>query len=168
MKSKIDAVLEKLMVSIMALLVIDVLWQVLSRFLNKLLVTKFDTQIPTQFYSFTDELAGYLLIWVALLGAAYATGTKSHIAIELLQSKLSKANNQKLSKIINLIIATFSFSVLIIGGSQLVYISFYLGQVSSAMQVPIGIVYLIVPISGLLITYYVLNDAFNSPKKMEG
>lgn len=165
MKRKIDFVLGKIMVIIMSILVIDVLWQVISRFLNTFLVKQFNIQVPTVYYSFTDELAGFLLIWVALLGAAYATGTKSHMAIELLQTKLSQRGNEKLSKIINLCIATFSMSVMVIGGSQLVFTRFYLGQVSAAMQIPIGIVYLVVPISGLLITYYVINDTFNSPSK---
>ena len=32
----------------------------------------------------TDELAGYLLIWVGLLGAAYVSGKNEHLAIDLL------------------------------------------------------------------------------------
>ena len=167
MRKKIDFVLEKLMVGIMALLVIDVLWQVISRFLNSFLAAKFDTQIPTQYYAFTDELAGFLLVWVALLGAAYAAGTRSHMAIELLQSKLSQAGNQKLAKIINMCMAAFSIPVMVVGGSILVFTRFYLGQVSAAMQIPIGFVYMVVPISGALITFYVLNDAFSSPNKLE-
>ena len=37
---------------------------------------------------FTDELARYLLIWLGLLGAAYAVGQRMHLAIDLLPRAL--------------------------------------------------------------------------------
>ena len=57
MRKIIDKGLELSLIFLMAFLVVDVLWQVLSRYI---LVS------PS---SVTDELAGYLLIWVGLLGA---------------------------------------------------------------------------------------------------
>ena len=60
MRKIIDKGLELSLIFLMAFLVVDVLWQVLSRYI---LVS------PS---SVTDELAGYLLIWVGLLGAATA------------------------------------------------------------------------------------------------
>ena len=61
MRKIIDKGLELSLIFLMAFLVVDVLWQVLSRYI---LVS------PS---SVTDELAGYLLIWVGLLGAALAS-----------------------------------------------------------------------------------------------
>lgn len=157
-KSRIDKILEKILLVLMIVLVLDVLWQVLARYLSRLMVNQFEVQIPTVLYSFTDELAGFLLIWVALLGAAYATGKKQHLAIDLLSSKLKANGKIALSKFINILILLFALSVLIVGGVWLVYTRFRLGQVSSAMEIPIGFVYLIVPVSGMLITYYVIHD----------
>ncbi|MCK4698921.1 MAG: TRAP transporter small permease subunit, partial [Bacteroidales bacterium] len=77
LRKKIDKILYVFLAIVMAILVLDVLWQVASRYL-------FNS--PS---SFTDELAGFLLIWVGLLGAAYGTGTKIHLAIDLLPSKLN-------------------------------------------------------------------------------
>lgn len=130
----------------MAILVIDVLWQVASRYL-------FNS--PS---SFTDELAGFLLIWVGLLGAAYGTGTKIHLAIDLLPSKLSFDRRKYLEVIINCLIAVFSLLVFVIGGSWLVYTRFYLGQVSAALEIPLGYVYLVLPVSGLLIIFYAVSN----------
>lgn len=144
----------------MIVLVLDVLWQVISRYLNKLLVNQFSLQIPTKYYAFTDELAGFLLIWVALLGAAYATGKKQHLAIDLLITKLNASGKNILSGIIYFLVFLFAISVLVIGGVWLVYTRFYLGQISSTMEIPIGFVYLIVPVSGLLISYYAADDFF--------
>ena len=72
MRKIIDKGLELSLIFLMAFLVVDVLWQVLSRYI---LVS------PS---SMTDELAGYLLIWVGLLGAAYVSGKNEHLAIDLL------------------------------------------------------------------------------------
>jgi TRAP-type C4-dicarboxylate transport system permease small subunit len=44
--------------------------------------------------------------------------------------------------------------VLVIGGTWLVYTRFYLGVTSAALQIPLGYVYIVLPLSGLLIVYY--------------
>ncbi|MGD2033564.1 MAG: TRAP transporter small permease [Bacteroidales bacterium] len=164
-RKAIDRALEIMMVVTMIILMLDVLWQVASRYLNKLLVNHFALQIPTKYYAFTDELAGFLLIWVALLGSAYATGKKQHLAIDLLITKLGREGKIILSGIINFLIFLFAVSVLLVGGTWLVYTRFYLGQVSSTMEIPIGFVYLIVPLSGLLISYYAADDFYTLQKK---
>ncbi len=145
-RKSIDAFLGTLVMVIMGILVINVLWQVASRFL---------VGRPS---SFTDELAGYLLVWVGLLGAAYVTGQKEHLAIDLISQKMNEKNQRRLQILINMLIIAFAFVVLIIGGSNLVYITFYLGQISSALQIPIGYVYLVLPVSGLFIIYYAASD----------
>lgn len=157
-RTVIDKILEKILVVLMVILVLDVLWQIISRYVNKLLITNFNFQIPTKFYAFTSELAGFLLIWVALSGAAYATGKKQHLSIDLLSSKLDDIGKKYLSIIINILILIFAVAVLIAGGSWLVYTRFYLGQISASMEIPIGIVYLILPVSGLIISYYIIYD----------
>ncbi len=144
----IDKILGWLVTVFMGVLVVNVLWQVFSRFI---------LGHPS---SFTDELAGYLLIWVGLLGAAYATGQKQHLAIDLISKKLSEYRKKVLDTIINTFITTFALIVLVIGGSNLVFITFYLNQISSALQIPVGYVYLVLPLSGLFIMYYAITDIF--------
>ncbi len=91
---------------------------------------------------------------MGLLGAAYFTGQGQHLALNILETKLSPSARTKLQVFIHLLILLFGLSVLVVGGSRLVYISFHLGQSSSALGVPLGIVYLVVPLSGLVIVYY--------------
>lgn len=74
MRKIIDKGLELSLIFLMAFLVVDVLWQVLSRVYSG---------SPS---SVTDELAGYLLIWVGLLGAAYVSGKNEHLAIRFIAS----------------------------------------------------------------------------------
>lgn len=130
----------------MGLLVLDVVWQVFSRYI---------LNAPS---TFTDELARFLLIWVSLLGAAYLSGKNGHIAITVLPQKLNPSNRLKLNILIRLLIIAFVFCVLIIGGSILVYYTYTYLQITPSLQIPMAYVYLIGPISGLLIIYYKVSD----------
>ncbi len=133
----------------MALLVLDVLWQVFTRFILR---------DPS---SFTEELARYLMIWVGLLGASYAAGKKMHLAVDLLPTKLTGKRKHYLQIIIEGLTIAFALSVLVVGGIRLVWVTFFLGQISAAMQIPLGVIYLVVPISGLLIIFYSTSSIFN-------
>ena len=135
----------------LAAMVINVLWQVGSRYL---------LNDPS---SFTDELSRYMLIWLGLFGAAYASGKIMHVSIDLLQRGLSEKGQVYQKIIIKLLIILFS-TVMIIGGVRLVYISFHLGQLSSAMQLPLGYVYMALPLSGGLITFYTFLDLYEIKK----
>ncbi|MDR9409287.1 MAG: TRAP transporter small permease [Balneolaceae bacterium] len=143
---KFDRFLEHFLASLMALMLISVSWQVISRYLLG------DAS------SFTDELARYLLIWIGTLGAAYAAGQRMHLAIDLLPSKLTGKKKYRLAIFINLLVIFFALTVLVIGGGRLVYITYTLGQTSAAMQLPMYYVYSILPLSGILIIYYKIRD----------
>ncbi|WP_016776181.1 TRAP transporter small permease [Anaerophaga thermohalophila] len=149
LRNKIDKLLEIFLVILMSTLVVDVVWQVASRYLFS---------NPS---SFTDELAVFLLIWVGLAGAAYVKGKNEHLAIDILPDKLTPPGKNRLLLFINLLIIIFSLTIMIVGGTWLVYTRFAMGQVSSALQVPLGYVYMIVPISGLLMVYYSVDDIKN-------
>jgi len=144
MKQRVDNILGHILAFLMAVMTVDVLWQVCSRYILR---------SPSPY---TDELARFLLIWIGILGAAYVAGQEKHLAIDLLPQKLEGRNKRRLHFFINLLIALFAIAVMVIGGTRLVFITFNLGQTSSALQVPLGYVYAVVPISGLLVVYYKL------------
>ncbi|WP_405410157.1 TRAP transporter small permease [Maribacter sp. Asnod1-A12] len=149
MRNKIDSVLGKALVLIMVVMVINVLWQVFTRYV---------TGNPS---SFTDELARFLMIWIGVLGAAYVSGKNLHVAIDILPLRQSEKTQKKLKIIVTILIILFVLFAFVIGGSRLVYISYVLGQQSPALQLPLAVVYLIIPISGLLIMYYKISDLKN-------
>ncbi len=146
LRKTIDKVLANFLVIIMAVMVLNVLWQVASRFI---------LGSPS---SFTDELARYLMIWVGILGAAYISGRNMHVAIDVLPTRLSQPTQKRLMFIVRILIILFCLLAMVIGGSRLVYITYVLGQNSPALQVPLAVVYAVIPISGLLIIYYKLSD----------
>jgi len=149
LRQKVDKFLGAALSFIMAVMVLNVLWQVFTRFV---------IGTPS---SFTDELARYLMIWVGVLGAAYVSGKKMHVSIDLIPSKLKKENQIKLKMCINILIILFCFGALIVGGIRLVYITYSLEQYSAALQIPLAIVYLVIPISGALIIFYKISDIIN-------
>ena len=139
---KINKVIETLLVIIFSLMVVDVVWQVFSRY------------IIGKSSSFTEEFARFAMIWLVILGAAYLTGRREHLSMDFL---LRNLEGEKLARRLNKIdgfVLLFALVVMVIGGGNLVYTTLYLGQLSSAMQIPLGYVYAIVPVSGLLIIFY--------------
>ena len=153
MRHKIDHALEILLVGLFSIMLISVIWQVFSRFI---------LGSPS---TITDEISSFGLIWVGLLGAAYATGQKLHLAIDLLPTKLVRKHRNWFDGFVFISIALFSLSVLIIGGGRLSWITFVLGQKSAALEIPLGIIYLVLPISGLLILYYSMDHWVELIKK---
>ena len=91
MKKNLDKLLGGALVLLMGLIVLAVLWQVFSRYV---------LQNPS---SVTEEIARYLLIWIGLLGAAYASGQQEHLAINILPPKLHPENRIKLMIFINML-----------------------------------------------------------------
>jgi TRAP-type C4-dicarboxylate transport system permease small subunit len=141
-KKVLDRSLEGLVMVVVAVLVLDVLWQVFTRLVLK------DPSIVT------EELATFMLIWVALLGAAVALGRGAHLGIDYFVGKLPVRTRTFTEVIVFLCVATFSFLVMIVGGIDLVASMLELGQESPALRLKMGYVYLAVPISGFFLTLY--------------
>jgi TRAP-type C4-dicarboxylate transport system permease small subunit len=141
-KSKLDKLIANMLVILMALMVLNVTWQVTSRYVFK---------DPS---SFTDELSRYMLIWVGMLGAAYVAGKNEHLAIDIVLNSLREKLQKKVLILVSLLVMIFALTVMVIGGSNLVYITFILGQKSATLQIPLAYVYGIIPFSGILVCYY--------------
>ena len=140
----VDIALQKLLIALMALLLLDVTWQVLTRFL---------LENPS---SFTEELARFLLIWIGLLGSAHAYRHKMHLGVDIVVKSLPPKVSAALAKIVQLITIAFAASVLVYGGTKLLMLAVHLEQKSPAMQINMGIVYLALPISGVLLVLYAI------------
>lgn len=153
-KKNIDQVLKWILVTIMAAMTINVLWQVFSRFV---------LQNPS---SYTEELARYMLIWLGILGASYVAGQKMHLAIDLLSTKLNGIKKSYLEIFIQSFVFLFAFFVMVVGGIRLVQITLTLNQISAALQIPLGYVYSVVPVSGILMMFYAFTFIVEEIKKI--
>lgn len=147
--NKVNKILEVILVSIFALLVLDVLFQVFSRYI-----------LGTSF-TWTEEFARFSLIWMTVLGAAYLNAKKEHLSMDFLYEKFSPANKRKASILIEVLVFLFALIVMVIGGLNLVYTTLHLEQLSGTLRIPLGYVYAIMPFSGFLIMcfsiYHIVN-----------
>ena len=152
----IDQALSWALIALMGFAVLNVLWQVFTRWV---------LDDPS---SYTEELARYLLIWIGLLGSALAVGKKLHLAIDLVPTKLEGARRDVLEIVIEGAVLLFALAVMVIGGARLVQLTFVFGQVSAALGVPLGYVYLVIPLSGGLIVYYAVVSIIERARSLRG
>lgn len=139
-----------------AVLVVCVVWQVISRY------------VLGEPSIVTDELARFLFMWVGLIGAAYATGLKRHLAIDLLLLKMQGKNKTSLEVVILLVMIFFAGYILLYGGGNLAWDTHLTGQVSPSLGIDMGVVYLCLPVSGAIMLFYLLIDLigkFSSERK---
>lgn len=142
LKKLLDKTLELLATVSMAVLVLDVVWQVFTRYVLK---------NPS---SWTEELATFLMIWVGMLGASVALNRGAHLGIDYFVSKLSARKGLFVSLFVFAVTALFSLLVLVAGGIELVVRILATQQVSPALGLKMGYVYLALPISGFFLVFY--------------
>ncbi|ACY85809.1 TRAP transporter small permease [Edwardsiella piscicida] len=155
-KKIVDRSIASFAVVVMVALVACVVWQVFSRY------------VLSQPSTLTDELARFLMIWVGLLGAAYTVGAQRHLSIDLLAMSVNARTQAALSVLVNLLVMVFSFLVMIVGGRMLIEKTLETAQLSAAMQIPMGYVYFILPLSGAIIIFYSLYFVISGMKKLAG
>ncbi|GAC14458.1 TRAP transporter small permease [Aliiglaciecola lipolytica] len=145
----VDKLLAGTLILAMLGILLAVVWQVISRYLLK---------DPA---SVTEELSRFILIWVGILGAAYAYRQKSHLGFNLLVQKLSPKSQQIMLTIVELLVILFSTFVLMLGGKELVVITLELDQISASLGVKMGLIYTVLPITGVLFVLYSIINIYN-------
>ena len=136
----LNKIVEIILEVLVAGMVLGCCWQVITRFV---------LHNPSKY---TEELLRYMLIWLTMMGVPYAYGKDSHLSINILVKKFQPKNEKILKIVIDILILTLSVSVMIVGG--IMATSNAAGQLSPAMQIPMQIYYVCVPISGILMVIY--------------
>ncbi|SDQ15490.1 TRAP transporter small permease [Pseudovibrio sp. Tun.PSC04-5.I4] len=145
LKKFIDLVIAAFSVSVMALLVVCVTWQVVSRY------------VLGQPSTSTDEIARFAMIWVGLLGGAYCVGAQRHLAIDLFTGQLTGRKKLLCVAYTNLVVGGFAAATMIFGGMRLLLKVQATGQLSPAMLLPMEYIYMVLPLSGTVIVIYSLH-----------
>jgi TRAP-type C4-dicarboxylate transport system permease small subunit len=138
----LDRLLEVFVVLVMTVLVLDVSWQVFTRFILK---------DPS---TWTDELATFLLVWVSLLGAAVALKRGAHLGMDYFVERMRPHRRLYVAVFVYVCAGLFSLSVMTVGGATLVGRKLQLQETSPALGLNLGYVYLALPISGFFLTIY--------------
>lgn len=139
-RNYLDRFLQIITSTLLMVMVLVTSWQVISRYiLNN----------PS---SLTGEFLRFGLIWFSLLAGAYVVGKKSHIAITFLSNKIkSESKKQLLDILVQVSFILFAF-IMIWGGANAV--SLTMAQISPSLHLPMGYVYLSLPVSGIIILLY--------------
>lgn len=143
-------------VSFLAMVILTC-WQVLTRYI---------LQNPS---SWSEELVSYLFAWMALLGASLVVGERGHMNIPIVVERLGEKGRKFFAIFAELVALVFSGVILVYGGIQIT--SLAMGQMTSSLGLPIGVFYIILPLSGVLnIVYTILNivDIATDSEVVEG
>ncbi|MGO2353455.1 MAG: TRAP transporter small permease [Marinomonas foliarum] len=142
----VDRILSTICVTLMVVLVSCVVWQVFSRYVLGAPSTS------------TDELARFLFIWVALLGAAFTLGQKKHLAMDFVLLMLDGNKKATLQLVITFIGLFFAAVIMVYGGGSLMMKTLSNGQLSPVLGLQMGWVYSAIPISGVCMILYLVRD----------
>jgi len=151
----LDLVIGWAVVVIFAVLVVDVLWQIAVRYAP--------VGLPSRYATFTEELARSLLLWLAIIGAAYAAGHRDHLAIDLVSRRLSARARRMHDAIVQGLVMLFAVVLLVVGGGRLVGLTIDLEQVSASLRIPMGAIYTALPIGGVIMAVYALLNIIEGP-----
>ena len=132
-------------------------WQVLTRYV---------LQNPS---SWSEELVSYLFAWMALFGASLVVGERGHMNIPIVVERMGEKGRKFFAIFAELVALVFSGVILVYGGIQIT--SLAMGQMTSSLGLPIGVLYIFLPLSGVLnIVYTILNivDIATDSEVVEG
>lgn len=118
--------------------------------------------------SFTTEYLRYALLWTSLLAGAYCFGEKGHISITFVRDMFKGNVLIALNVITEIVIIFFAVTILIYGGIQGVRLG--MNEISPTLFVRIGYIYMVLPISGVFVTFYSVSNLIDlfAKKDSEG
>ena len=98
----------------------------------------------------SEELLTYSFAWMAMFATAYVFGKRDHMGF--LADKLNKKKLTILNAIIEIIIIAFALIVMVYGGISITSLS--MTQKTASLGIPMGYVYIVIPITGVVIAVY--------------
>lgn len=122
-------------IALLALMVILIGSQVCARY------------ILNQAFYWTEELGRHVMIWMVMLAAAVCLRRGFHLNINLLEQRLSGRGRAALRFLVGLVLSGFFYLMISEGWSLAVKT---MVQRSSALHYPMGLVYASLPICGVL------------------
>lgn len=116
-----------------------------------------------QGFAWTQEIASLMLVWFSLIGMGIGVLEKIHINIEMFTAKLSQKGIQILDSINYLLVAIF--------GGLMVYFGILIMDMTKmstmpATKLPSAVLYVILPLSGILILLNAVLVAAKQEKKI--
>lgn len=112
----------------------------------------FTRQILNAQPAWTEELARFLLVWLALLGGVLAYAGDHHLGVDVLASRLQPRDQRITIAVSHLLVLGFSVAALVIGGQQLFQNRWESEQMLPSLGIRKAWFYLVLPLGGSLIS----------------
>lgn len=147
-KKLIDGKLEEIfLVATLVAMVVLIFVQVLCRYL-------FNFSL-----SWSEELARYIHVWQIWIGASFAVRKQEHIRVEAFRNLFKETARKFIDLVCYLLWFIMAF-FLAVYGTDLVMSIATRGQLSPAMQLPMWLPYLSIPLGGLLMSIRLIQQIY--------
>lgn len=146
-----DNILRIICVIIFAFIVIVGVYQI---------VTRYVFNSPS---TMSEELLTYSFTWLALLSAALVFGKREHMAMTFIFDKIEPSKQRLISIINELLVLIFAVVVFIYGGISITKLTST--QQTASLGIPMSYIYVVVPISGVIIAFYAIANILQEIKK---
>ena len=119
------------------------------------------SQVVTRYFlhvslSWSEEVARFLFVWIATLGAAYGFKTKAHFAIVFLVNRFSR-RLQRLVGALVVFIASIFLIVFVLESLYLI-IAISIDQRAPVTQMTMAVPHSAAPVGGTLMLYYLIKN----------
>lgn len=131
-------------IALFVVLVLVVFWQVFTR------------QVLQSPSGWTTTVSQYLFIWLVLFSVAMVFGERGHVAVDFFARLMPRPAQRITSVLVELSVLAFALLGLVWGGIRGMSISF--DQAIPGLPVTVGQMYLALPIAGVLIALFALED----------
>jgi TRAP-type C4-dicarboxylate transport system permease small subunit len=142
----IDRLSRVLLVVILSAMALAVFAQVIFRYV-----------IPLPLF-WTEEFARYCLVWSSFLGAGVALKRSQHIAVTFFVERFLTEGKRMVAALLAELLVLVLLAVVLLGGVHLVGLTRH--QLSPALQIPMAIPYLAVPIGAGIMIIHVLTAGY--------
>ena len=140
----LDKVLSWSCVVLFTLLVVVVVWQVIAR------------QVLASPATWTEEVSRYVFVWLGLFASALVFSERGHIAVDFVVRLTSRPVQRIVDVLVQLAIIVFALVVLVYGGWRAGQGAW--NQSLQSLPFTLGQMYLVMPLTGVLITIYALDN----------
>lgn len=135
-------------------IVITILFAMMTVIGTYQIVTRYFFNRPS---TVSEELLTYSFTWMALLASAYVFGRRDHMRMGFLADKIKGPAKKCLEIAIDILTFAFAGVVMVYGGISITKLTMI--QTTASLRVPMGYIYAIVPVTGVLIMLFSLMNA---------
>ncbi len=137
--------------------IIDKFLEIVCEFLFGAMVVICTYQVVVRYFfnspsTVSEELLTYTFTWMALFASTLVFGKRDHMRMGFIADKLTGTKRMILEVAIEFLVFAFTFVILVYGGTSITKLAF--AQVTASLGIPMGAVYLVIPICGVIILIY--------------